>query len=43
LIEETNVFLDIRSKKDKFIGRIIFPIRNARGDIVAFAGRIIGA
>ena len=43
LIEETNVFLDIKSKKDKFIGRIIFPIRNARGDIVAFAGRIIGA
>lgn len=43
LIEETNVFLDMRSKKDKFIGRIIFPIRNARGDIVAFAGRILWA
>ncbi len=43
IIEETNVFVDIKSRKDKFIWRIIFPIRNARGDIVAFAGRILWA
>jgi len=41
LIKESNVFLDIKTKKDKFIGRIIFPIKNSRWDIVAFAGRII--
>ncbi len=40
-IEQTNVFLNIRDKKDKFIGRIIFPIKNQRWDTVAFAGRII--
>ncbi len=42
-IEQTNVFLNIRDKKDKFIGRIIFPIKNQRWDTVAFAGRIIDA
>lgn len=42
-IEESKVFLDITKAKDKFLGRIIFPIQNIRGDIVAFAGRIIGA
>lgn len=41
LISESNVFLDIKSRKDKFIGRIIFPIKNIRWDIVAFAGRIL--
>ncbi|MDD4151491.1 MAG: DNA primase [Candidatus Gracilibacteria bacterium] len=40
-IEQTNVFLNIRDKKDKFIGRVIFPVKNIRGDTVAFAGRII--
>lgn len=40
-IEQTNVFLNIRDKKDKFIGRIIFPVKNIRWDTVAFAGRII--
>ena len=42
-IEESKVFLDIKKAKDKFLGRIIFPIQNIRGDIVAFAGRIIGS
>lgn len=43
LISETNVFLDLKTKKDKFIARIIFPIRNPRWDIVALAWRIIWA
>lgn len=41
IIEESKVFIDINSKKDKFTGRIIFPIQNNRGDFVWFAGRII--
>lgn len=41
LILESNVFLDIKTKKDKFIGRVIFPIKNQRWDIIAFAWRII--
>ncbi|USN58439.1 MAG: DNA primase [Candidatus Peribacteria bacterium] len=43
IIGESGIFLDIKSKKDKFINRIIFPIQNARGDFVALAGRIIGS
>ncbi|MDA9129094.1 DNA primase, partial [Candidatus Gracilibacteria bacterium] len=42
LIAASAIFLNMRTKKDKFIGRIIFPIQNLRGDFVAFAGRIIG-
>ena len=42
LIAKSAIFLDTRTKKDKFIGRVIFPIQNLRGDFVAFAGRIIG-
>lgn len=41
LIEKTNVFLNLKTKKDKFINRIIFPIKNNRWDIVWFAGRIL--
>ena len=41
LISESFIFLDIKTKKDKFINRIIFPIQNLRGDFVALAGRII--
>lgn len=41
LIAESNVFLDLKTKKDKFIARIIFPIKNIRWDIVALAWRII--
>ena len=43
LIDESKVFLDIKNQKDKFLWRIIFPIQNIRGDIVAFAGRIVGS
>lgn len=42
LIEQSHIFLNIRSRKDKFIARLIFPIQNLRGDVVAFAGRILG-
>jgi len=42
LIEESQIFVNIKSRKDKFIGRVIFPIQNLRGDFVAFAGRITG-
>ena len=42
IIEASQIFLDVKRKKDKFIGRIIFPIQNLRGDFVAFAGRITG-
>ncbi|MFK7780302.1 MAG: DNA primase [Candidatus Gracilibacteria bacterium] len=43
LIIKSNIFLDIKTKKDKFINRLIFPIQNARGDFVAFTARIIGS
>jgi len=42
IIQKSAIFLDIKTKKDKFINRIIFPIQNARWDYVAFTGRIIG-
>jgi len=42
IISQSQIFLDIGRKKDKFIGRIIFPIQNLRWDFVAFAGRITG-
>jgi DNA primase len=41
LIIKSNIFLDIKTKKDKFINRLIFPIQNARWDFVAFTARII--
>jgi len=41
LIWQTWVFLDLKSKKDKFLNRIIFPIVNQRWDFVAFAWRVI--
>ena len=42
-IAESHIFLDIKSKKDKFIWRVIFPIQNSRWDFVAFAGRIVNS
>lgn len=41
LIASSQIFLNIKTRKDKFIGRIIFPIQNLRWDFVAFAWRII--
>ena len=41
IITASNIFVDVQRKKDKFIGRIIFPLQNHRGDFVAFAGRIL--
>lgn len=43
LIWESNVFSDLKTRRDKFIGRIIFPLKNIRGDIVGLAWRIINA
>ena len=43
LIESSQIFVELKARKDKFISRIIFPISNLRGDIVGFAGRIIGS
>jgi len=42
-IEESTIFLNIKQRKDKFINRIIFPIKNNRWDIIAFTGRIVWA
>lgn len=42
LMNQSHIFIDVARRKDKFIGRVIFPIANLRGDIVAFAGRILG-
>lgn len=42
LIWNSHIFLDVKSRKDKFIGRVIFPIQNLRWDFVAFAGRVVG-
>lgn len=41
LIGQSQIFLNVASRKDKFIGRVIFPIQNLRWDFVAFAGRIL--
>jgi len=41
IIKESQVFLDVSRRKDKFLWRVIFPIKNHRWDTVAFAWRII--
>ncbi len=41
LIKESNIFLDVKTKKDKFINRLVFPIQNHRWDFVAFTARIL--
>lgn len=41
MIKQSNIFIDLKTKKDKFINRLIFPIQNSRGDFVAFTWRIL--
>ena len=41
LLLESGVF--ISGYKDRFFGRLIFPIRNYRGDVIAFSGRTLKA
>lgn len=41
MIVQSNIFTDIKTRKDKFINRLIFPIQNARWDFVAFTARIL--
>lgn len=41
LIANSQIFVDLSRKKDKFIWRVIFPLQNNRGDFVAFAWRIV--
>ena len=43
MIMQSNIFVDIKTRKDKFINRLIFPIQNARWDFVAFTARILWA
>jgi len=41
IITASQIFVDVSRKRDKFIGRVIFPLQNNRWDFVAFAGRIL--
>ncbi len=41
LIKKSNIFVNLAQRRDKFIWRIIFPIRNLRWDFVAFTARIL--
>jgi DNA primase len=41
LLVEAGVISTIESKKDKFFGRIIFPIKDLSGKVIAFGGRVI--
>lgn len=41
IIFKSNIFIDLKTKKDKFINRVIFPIQNIRWDFVWFTARII--
>lgn len=41
LIFESKIFVDLKARKDKFIGRLVFPIQNLRWDFVAFTARVI--
>lgn len=42
-IKNSNIFVDIKNRKDKFIWRVVFPIQNARWDFVAFTWRVTGS
>lgn len=41
LIEKSWIFTDIKTKRDKFINRVIFSIKNLRWEIIWFAWRVI--
>ena len=43
IITNSAIFVNLKARKDKFINRIVFPITNLRGDVVAFTGRVTGA
>lgn len=43
LIAQSDVFSNLSAKRDKFIGRLMFPIIWQRWDIVGFGGRIISS
>lgn len=40
ILDESQIFTHFDGRKDKFFGRIIFPLQTLRGETVAFAGRI---
>ena len=42
-IDDSKIFVNLHQRKDKFIGRIIFPIQNLRWDFVAFTARILNS
>jgi DNA primase len=39
IIQSSNIFIDLKNRKDKFLARLIFPIQNNRWDFVAFTAR----
>lgn len=41
LLVDAGIISSIDSKKDKFSGRIIFPIKDLSGKVIAFGGRVI--
>ncbi len=43
IIAHSNIFVNLKTRKDKFINRIVFPITNLRWDVVAFTGRVTWA
>jgi DNA primase len=43
LVEAGLVIADEGKRYDRFRGRIMFPIRNARGQVIGFGARIIGS
>ncbi|HQR19470.1 MAG TPA: DNA primase [Burkholderiaceae bacterium] len=43
LVEAGLVIADEGKRYDRFRGRIMFPIRNARGQVIGFGARILGA
>ena len=42
LVEAGLVIADEGKRYDRFRGRIMFPIRNARGQVIGFGARVLG-